>query len=131
MNKTLLTVSLGLVAGLLASSLGQSGVEFILPMLMVLGIVHEFKRAVGTVLLFFAAPITLGAVFVYYKRKQVDVKTSLLLMASYFIAGYFGAKLTKDVSDITIQYAGAVYLIIIGLFMIWNAYTKTFGFPKK
>ena len=126
MNKTVLTIMLGLIAGLFGGSLGQSGAEFMLPGLLVLGIVANHKTAIGTVLLTIVPPLSLGAVYVYYKRNQVDVKTALILMVSYFITAYLGAKYSKNVSDETIGYITGFYLISIGLFMIWNAHTKRF-----
>ena len=86
MNVTFLTICLGLVAGLFGGSLGQSGAALMLPGLLLLGIVADYKTAAGTVLLTILPPLSLGAVFVYYKRNQVAVTTALILMVSYFIA---------------------------------------------
>lgn len=127
MNKTILTICLGLVAGLFGGSLGQSGAELMLPGLLILGIIGDFKTAAGTVLLTILPPLSLGAIYVYYKRKQVAVQTGLILMFSYFIAAYFGAKLTKDISDKTLQFVAGIYLVSIGLFMLWNSKTQTYG----
>ena len=127
MNKTILTICLGLVAGLFGGSLGQSGAELMLPGLLILGIIGDFKTAAGTVLLTILPPLSLGAIYVYYKRKQVAVQTGLILMFSYFIAAYFGAKLTKGISDKTLQFVAGIYLVSIGLFMLWNSKTQTYG----
>jgi len=131
MNKTILTICLGLVAGLFGGSLGQSGAELMLPGLLILGIIADFKTAAGTVLLTILPPISLGAIYVYYKRKQIVFKTGLLLIFSYFIAAYFSAKLTKDVSNKTLQFVAGIYFISIGLFMLWNSHTNTFGTNHK
>lgn len=127
MNKTILTILLGLTAGLVGGSLGQSGAEFMLPGLLILGIVPDFKTAVGTVLLSIIFPISLLAVFVYYQRKQVMVATSITLIISYFIAAYFGAYFSKDITNSILQYACGVYFLIISCFFFWNAYTGHFG----
>lgn len=127
MNTTFLTILLGLVAGLFGGSLGMSGAELMLPGLLVLGIIADHKTAVGTVLLTILPPLSLGAVYVYYKRKQVVVKTALILMLTYFIAAFIGAKLTKNVDDTTIGFVAGCYMVSIGLFMLWNTHTRTFG----
>ena len=131
MNNTIMTICLGLVAGLFVGALGLSGAEFMVPGLLILGIVGDFKTAAGTVLLTITPPIYLGALYVYHKKKQINVKTAVLLMITCFITAYFSAKLTKDVSDQTLQYVAGAYLISIGLFMLWNSYNKKFGFIKK
>lgn len=130
MNATFLTICLGLVAGLFGGSLGQSGAELMLPGLLILGIVADYKTAAGTVLLTILPPLSLGAVFVYYKRNQVVVTTALILMVCYFIAAYFGAKITKDIPQDTLQLIASMYLISIGVFTLWNSRTKTFGYDN-
>ena len=127
MNKTILTILLGITAGLVGGSLGQSGAEFMLPGLLILGIVPDFKTAVGTVLLSIIFPISLLAVIEYYQRKQVIVVTSLTLTACYFIAAYFGAYFTKDIPNTFLEYACGIYFLLISCFFFWNAYTGRFG----
>jgi len=127
MNKTILTILLGICAGLVGGSLGQSGAEFMLPGVLILGIVPDFKTAVGTVLLSIIFPISLMAVIEYYKRKQVIVVTSLTLTVCYFVAAYFGAHFTKDISNTFLEYACGFYFLIISSFFFWNAYTGHFG----
>ena len=79
----LLTMLLGAVAGLSGGALGQSGAEIMLPGLLLLNIVPDFKTAAGTVLLAIVPPISLLAVLQYYKRGQVRVLTSVILFVTY------------------------------------------------
>ena len=123
----ILTVILGIIAGLLGGALGQSGAEVMLPGLLILGIVPDFKTAAGTVLLTILPPLSLLAIFEYYKRGQLDVKVAIILMISYFFAAYIGAYITKDVSDASLEYVVAFYFFIIGIFFLWNSYTGFFG----
>jgi len=121
------TIILGLVAGVLGGALGQSGAEIMVPGLLLLGIVSNFKTAAGTVLLTILPPLSLMAIFVYWKRNQVQVWTSAILIIFYFFAAWFGAYFTKNVTDQTLEYVSGVYFILIGLFFLWNAYTGTYG----
>ena len=93
------TIMLGLSAGVIGGALGQSGAETMLPGLLILGIVSDFKTAAGTVLLTILPPLSLLAIIEYYKRDQVKVVVSITLMISYFFAAYFGAYFTKNVSN--------------------------------
>jgi len=130
-NENILTVILGLIAGVLGGALGQSGAEVMLPGLLILNIIPDFKTAAGTVLLTILPPLSLLAILEYYKRGQLNVKVSLILMISYFFAAYIGAYITKNVSDAKLEYAASFYFFIIGSFFLWNAYTGFFGNKSK
>ena len=125
--KTLLTIFLGIIAGLFGGALGQSGAETLMPGLLILGIVPNFKIAAGTVLLTILPPLSLLAIYEYYKRKQIAIKTSVILMVTYFFAAYFGAYATKSVNNSTLELISGIYFMIIGSFFLWNSYTGTFG----
>ena len=113
MQNFLLTVLLGITAGLIGGSMGQSGAEFMLPGLLILGIVPDFKTGVGTVLLTIVAPISILAVYEYYQRKQVLVPISLTLMICYLFSAFLGAYITKDVPNNVMEYMTGFYFFII------------------
>ena len=127
MTDILPTIFLGAVAGLSGGALGQSGAEVMLPGLLLLNIVPDFKTAAGTVLLAIIPPISLLAVLQYYKRGQVKVVTSIILFVTYFFVAFLGAYISKDISNKTLEYITACYFFIISLFFCWNAYTGTYG----
>jgi uncharacterized membrane protein YfcA len=122
-----LTILLGVVAGLSGGALGQSGAEVMLPGLLILNIVPDFKTAAGTVLLAIIPPISLLAVLEYYKRGQVKVWTSVILFVTYFFVAFIGAYITKNISNKVLEYLTAFYFLIISIFFFWNAYTGTYG----
>ena len=126
-NDILLTIILGSVAGLFGGALGQSGAEVMLPGLLILGIVPNFKTAAGTVLLAIVPPISILAVIQYYKRGQVKIITSVILFLCYFLLAFVGAYLTKSVSNRTLEFITGIYFLIISAFFFWNSYTCTFG----
>ena len=121
------TIFLGMTAGLCGGALGQSGAEVMLPGLLLLNIVPDFKTAAGTVLLAIIPPISLLAVLEYYKRGQVKVWTSVILFITYFFLAFVGAYITKNISNKVLEYLTASYFLIISLFFFWNAYTGTYG----
>jgi uncharacterized membrane protein YfcA len=123
----LLTVLIGAIAGLSGGALGQSGAEVMLPGLLILNIVPDFKTAAGTVLLAIIPPISLLAVLAYYKRGQVKVWTSVILFITYFFTAFLGAYVTKHLTNKTLEYITACYFLIISMFFFWNAYTGTYG----
>lgn len=121
------TILLGICAGLFGGALGQSGAETMVPGLLILGIVPNFKTAAGTVLLTLLPPITALAVGSYYKRGLVQVKTAAILFSCFFVAAYFGAYLTKDLSNSFLELISGLYFLSIGTFFIWNSITGTYG----
>jgi uncharacterized membrane protein YfcA len=124
------TALLGLFAGLFGGALGQPGAETMVPGLLILGIVPNFKTAAGTVLLTMLPPITALAVGSYYQRGLVEIKTAAILFFSFLVAAYFGAYLTKDYLDSTLELISGIYFISIGTFFIWNSVTGTYGGKK-
>lgn len=126
MHHIILTILLGILAGLLGGSLGTSGAIIIIPGLLILGIISDFKIAIGTVLLSILPPLSLLAVIEYYKRKQINVPISITLMISYFFAAYIGARLTKDVPDTVLEYMSGVLYLLVSAFFFINAYTGHF-----
>lgn len=127
----LLTIFLGALAGLSGGALGQSGAEVMLPGLLILNLVPDFKTAAGTVLLAIIPPISLLAVLEYYKRGQVKVWTSVVLFITYFFVAFIGAYLTRNISNKVLEYLTAIYFLIISIFFFWNAYTGTYGESKN
>ena len=123
----MLAILIGSLAGLFGGALGQSGAEFMLPGLLILGVVTSFKEAAGTVLLAIVPPISILAVWQYYKRKQVNIPVGIILFLCYFLTAYIGAYITKDISNSTLQLITGFYYIIISSFFFWNSYTGTYG----
>jgi uncharacterized membrane protein YfcA len=123
----LLTIIVGTIAGISGGALGQSGAEVMLPGLLILNLVPDFKTAAGTVLLAIIPPISLLAVLEYYKRGQVKVWTSVILFITYFFMALAGAYLTRTISNKTLEYITGFYFLIISIFFFWNAYTGTYG----
>ena len=123
----LLTMLLGSFAGLFGGALGQSGAEFMLPGLLILGIAPNFKVAAGTVLLAIVPPISILAVLEYYKRGQIQVWTSVILFVCYFFLAFVGAYITKNISNQKLEFLTALYFLIISVFFFWNSYTGTYG----
>jgi hypothetical protein len=123
----LLTIALGSVAGLFGGALGQSGAEVMLPGLLILNLVSNFKTAAGTVLLAIVPPISILAVLEYYKRGQVVVWISITLFICYFFMAFIGAYATRNLPNKTLEYATAIYFLVISLFFFWNGYTGAYG----
>jgi uncharacterized membrane protein YfcA len=126
-----LTVFLGALAGMVGGSLGTSGSGTMLPGMLILGIVPNYKTAAGTVLLTLLPPLSLLAIYEYYKRRQIQFTTSFILMISYFFASYLGGYLVSSIPNRSIESVSGFYFIMIGCFFLWNARYGSFGKTKN
>ena len=124
LDRILLTIILGSLSGLLGGAFGLGGSFVVLPGLLALGIVPNFKIAVGTTLLSLLPPISLLAVIEYYKRKQIDVKIAVILCVTFFIFAYFGTFINEYYSTKTLEYCTGASFLIIAIYFFKRAYTQ-------
>jgi len=113
-----LTIILGIVAGILGGAMGTSGALTIIPGLLLLELVPNFATAAGTTLLTILPPLSLGAIFAYYKNKEVQFETAFILMISYALSASAGAYITHTVKEKHIYYVMSVYLMLVALFYL-------------
>ena len=115
MLRIVLAILVGIVGGLIGGALGLGGAAFMLPGILILGIVKDYKTAVGTVLLTILPPSTLLAVIDYYKRDKIDVKIALILFITSFLAAYGGAIINKKLSESTLEYIASFVFFLIAV----------------
>ena len=120
-----LTIVIGSVAGIIGGALGINGSFIMLPAILLLNIVPDYKMAVGTILLSILPPLSLLAVIDYYKRKKIDIVIAGLLCISYFIAAKYGAVFNKQYSSKFLKYCTAFILFICGAYFLGSGYTDT------
>jgi uncharacterized membrane protein YfcA len=118
--RLLLTAIIGSIAGIIGGGLGIGGTFIILPGLLLLNIIPDYKVAVGTVILSMLPPISILAAIDYYKRKQLDFLIAAILCISYVLAAKYGASLNKDYSNKTLKYITALIFFIFSLYFLWS-----------
>ena len=124
MNYTILQVLfVGIISGFASGALGLTSAPIIVPLLTLLKMVKSYKVAIGTTLFTVLPPLSIGAVYTYYKNKEVDVKLGLILMVIVTLAAYGGGKFTEAVHPITIAYITSVLLLFLSSFWFYCAYT--------
>jgi uncharacterized membrane protein YfcA len=121
MLRLLLAILVGTLGGFLGGALGLGGAAFMLPGLLLLGIVKDYKTAVGTILLTILPPSTLLAVIDYYKRDKIDVKIAVLLFISSFLAAYGGAIINKKLNESTLEYIASFLFFLISVYYFYIA----------
>jgi uncharacterized membrane protein YfcA len=123
-DRTILTVFLGLLSGGIGGAFGVGGSFIMLPGLFLLGIIPDYKTAVGTVLLSLLPPISLFAVMEYYKKKRVDTYISIVLCVTYVFGAYFGSLINNMYSIQFLQYCTALIFFMLSALFFYMAHSK-------
>jgi uncharacterized membrane protein YfcA len=82
-------IVLGLVVGVLVGLTGAGGGTVIVPALVYL-LGMDQHLAQGTSLLVLLPPTGLGALYVYWKEREVDLRVGLVCAAGFLLGGYAG-----------------------------------------
>ena len=121
MLRILLAILVGLLSGIIGGALGVGGASFMLPSILILGIVKDYKTAVGTILLSMLPPSTLLAVINYYNRDKIDVKIAAILFITSFLAAYLGAHINKKLNESTLQYIASFIFFLLSAYYFYIA----------
>ncbi len=114
-------IVLGLLAGILSTSLGIGSGILVVPALTLIATFTQ-KEAQGIALTVMIPMAMMGA-FRYYINPdiQIDYKVVLILAVAVVIGANIGATIVANVSNQTLKIAFACLLFIVGIRMIWSA----------
>lgn len=116
------TFIIGIISGLLGGAFGLGGSYIMLPGLILLNVIPDFKTAVGTILFSLLPPITLLSVIEFGKRKQVDYAIGTILFITYFVSSYYGTLITSYYDNKTLQFYCAISLLFISFYFFYRSY---------
>ena len=114
---------IGSLAGLIAGGLGTSTAYALVLGLVFSGVSKDYKHAAALTLFTILPPISLGAVYTYYKEKMIDIPAGLFLMVVCFITALLGAKLNKYISNSHTEIALGIYLLIVSIYMFYRGFS--------
>ena len=124
MFNILLTILVGSCAGFIGGSTGLGRTFILLPGLLMLNIISDYKLAVGTILLAMLPPISILATHNYYKRDKIDYTIAFFICISYIIAAKYGAIVNKLYTEPQLKYFTAFILFSFSLFFFITANKK-------
>lgn len=117
MKEVIVSVFIGLCAGLLGGVFGIGGGVLIVPALM-LCLGFSQLRAQGTSLVALLAPVGLLALLEYHKRGDSDFKVGGFVAAGFLIGGLFGSKFVLGLDETLVRRSFAGLLIVIGIWLL-------------
>lgn len=104
----------GLLAGLLSSLVGIGGGLVIVPALVFLFGFSQ-KMAQGTSLAMLLPPIGFLAVYIYHKNGNVQWNYALVLIISFILGSYIGARWVQGLNALTVKRIFAIFMIIVAI----------------
>jgi uncharacterized membrane protein YfcA len=118
------TILVGSLVGVISGWQGISRDDMLLALLLLFGLEANQRIAAGTVLLSVVFPISIGAVWEYYKRGDVDIVLGLLLTVTYIITATLGAKINFKVSPKTTSLSIIIVQVLVLIYFIYDYMKK-------
>ncbi len=115
---------IGFTAGMLSGLVGIGGGIIIVPAL-VFFLGFSQKMAQGNSLGLLLLPGGILAVLNFYKQGYIDIKVVLILFVAFVIGGYFGSKISLNVSENKLKKVFAIVLLLVSLKILFLDKSKT------
>jgi len=116
---SILSVLIGLAAGVSSGFFGIGGAVILIPVLIY---VFKFSQhlAQGTALAALLLPVGILAVIKYYKSGNVDIQVALFIALGFVIGGFMGAAFAQSVPSPVLKKMFAVMLLFISAYMLFG-----------
>ena len=114
---------LGLVAGILVGLMGIGGGVIVIPALVYL-LGMDQHMAQGTSLFILLPPLGLGALWVYWKRGDVDLAAGACCAAGFLVGGYGGGLIAIEIPSRPLHALFGLFLMFSAV-MLWRQAGRT------
>jgi uncharacterized membrane protein YfcA len=111
-------LAIGLVVGLLVGFMGVGGGVLLVPaMVHILGM--DQHMAQGTSLLMQLPPLGIGALMMYRKKGQVDLKAGVVCAVGILLGGDFGSNIAMRIASRHLHELFSLFLIVSAM-LLWH-----------
>ena len=117
MTTIIILLCIGLMAGILSGMVGVGGGIIIVPALVYFMGMNQLQSQ-GTSLAVLLLPVGIFAVYNYYKAGYVDVRSTLIIAATFLIGGFIGSKISIGLDQNVVKKIFGAILILVALKMI-------------
>lgn len=122
MNSTLLAaIIFSFLIALIFSMFGQGGGSVYSPLLILLGYSILLSTSTSLVLNLITS---LSAGYIFYRKKMIDFKTSLIFAPGISLGAFVGGALSKSFNTTILLWAFVVFLLGVGARMIYSYWEK-------
>jgi uncharacterized membrane protein YfcA len=109
---------IGAIGGMTFVYIGV-GTTIMIPLIILLGVIEDFQKVIGTIIIPVISPVTIFPLYEFYKRNLLDIKVGLFLGIGYFISSYVTSKYFLDVfHKDTLCLIYGLFSIVAGLIFI-------------
>ena len=113
-----LSFIIGLIGGTTFIYIGV-GTSLMIPLIILLGVIENFQKVIGTIIIPVISPVTIFPLYEFYKRDLLDIKVGLFLSVGYFIGSYVTSKYFLNVfHKDTLCLVYGLFSIVIGFIFI-------------
>ena len=116
----------GFLTGFFSGALGTGTSVLLLPLLSVLTLLKNHKNAIGTTLFVSLPPLSIAAVYNYYKNNYVNVKIGIALIIIITFAAWLGSYFTIKTDVHLLAYITSGTLFLLSLFWFYCGYTGNY-----
>jgi uncharacterized protein len=118
MPELLIFLLIGLAVGVLGGMLGIGGAIIIVPVLIYVFAWPE-RLAQGTTLIMLLPPVSLLAVWTYYKAGQVDLKAAIISALCVVPAAELGAHLALNLPPRRLSQVFGAFAVLVAIRLLW------------
>lgn len=114
---------IGLITGIVASFVGGGAEILIVPLLVYLNVISDYKEAIGTSLASLLLPIGIVAVYFYNKQncdKQCIKWNYALTISLFFVLGTFASYFSSSFDSKLLKIIFAVIMVVLGGFILYE-----------
>ena len=113
-----LSFIIGLIGGTTFIYIGV-GTSLMIPLIILLGVIENFQKVIGTIIIPVISPVTIFPLYEFYKRDLLDIKVGLFLSVGYFIGSYVTSKyFLNTFHKDTLCLVYGLFSIVIGFIFI-------------
>ena len=118
-NEIIILCITGVLAGIIAGSLGVGGGIIIVPALVfILGFTQHHAQGTSLAVLLF--PVGILAVINYHKNGYVNYKFAVILIITFIIGSYFGGLIAVHIPAKELKKIFGILLLLAGIKMIFG-----------
>ena len=130
-TKYLISVFIGSLVGFVGGFQGIAGGFYISMLLLAFGVAKSQRMAAGTTLLAILWPISIGAVYEYWKSEDIDISSALIIAFFYTLFAWVGAKTNEKVKEEYVVLSLACLLFLTSFYFFHKYYETAYGKSKK
>ncbi|RMF48090.1 MAG: sulfite exporter TauE/SafE family protein [Bacteroidetes bacterium] len=130
MEKLLVGLLIGGLAGILSGLAGVGGGIVIVP-LLTLGVGLDQHTAQGTSLLAFSLPVLGGAAWQYWRQGRVEAKLAVWVALGLVSTGFLSSSLAQNIPTKLLARIFAGLLTLTGFYLLWRSYRKITAKGKR